>query len=1249
MNKKLFLLLSLGCSAVVSLLSCSTAKSQVTTDGTTSTTVNSVENSNFTIENGDRAGGNLFHSFQDFSVPNGGSAVFNNAVEIENIFSRVTGGNISNIDGLIQTNGSANLFLINPAGVIFGAGARLDIGGSFYSGSADSILFEDGEFSATDTNALTLTINAPIGLGFRDNPGDVVNRSNFGLTTTVIDGEINSSFEGAEFTIRDAVGLEVAAGETIALIGGNVILENAGGITASGGNVELGGLTQAGEINLNEDGSLTFPEGITRGDVTLTQQARVQVASNGGGSINVNARNLELREQSELYAGIAEGVGSPESQAGDISINATESVRIIGSGGVGEDTSDINNAIALLFNDYDTAIRNVVGFRPNIPGDFIPNLLRNPNPESSAIGNAGNINIETASLEISDRGSLTAKVYGQGNTGNIDVLATDIIITEGDVLNQVISGSGNTGDINFDTNNLRVVGSPNSIDGDASFILADTRSLGDSGKINITATNQIDLNGVSLLQTQILEEGNGNAGDINISAVAFNANGAFLQTNSLGIGNPGSINIDVSGDIVFETVLLNSALANEGTGNSGNIVISALNLDLINSSRIQANTEGEGNAGNIVLTVENAINFDNSQIISQVDDGAVGNAGTIEITANTLNLDNESEFNTQTLGQGNAGNITINAIESVSLDNESTIESNVDNPDVREENSDSEILNNSAVGNAGNITITTGELRLNNDSELSNRSFARGNAGNITVNTSGGLFLDGSSAFLSDVNDLSSGEFDAIGNAGTINITAGEVIANDNSTFQSSTSGQGNAGNVIINATGNVSFDSNFSGIFSQVRGEGVGEGGNISITAGDSISITNQSILLANTAEEGQGNAGSVTLNAGNTFSASESLILSQIEGEGQGDAGGIDITGNTIDIGNFSLVSTNVQRDTMGSAGNISLNAANIIVREGSVVDALTENGFAGGSISLSGGNLDLVSGGAIVTSTDSAGDAGNITLNLTGDITIDGEGTIPRPEEVFELSEQALNDLQESTGLFSTSITDSPGSSGSIESTNSGALSLRNNGTISVETISGSGGNININTDFIVAFPNQIDGNGSDIIASAVGGDGGNITINADAVLGIVEQDAIADNNSNDIDASSDFGLNGTVSIFTLNNDALEGTTELPQNVVAAEQITAKACGVGRDNIAAQNSLVINGKGGIQIEPGMPLSADSLFASEEQASQELPAPISTAKGEIIVARGVEVKANGDIFLTPYATQNNLSTENSKFANCN
>ncbi|MEL6461347.1 MAG: filamentous hemagglutinin N-terminal domain-containing protein, partial [Cyanobacteria bacterium J06621_15] len=119
------------------------AFSQVTSDNTTNTTVNH-SNNNFNILNGIQKGNNLFHSFKEFSIPKGSTANFQNSNAIENIINRVTGGKISDIDGSIKANGSANLFLINSVGIVFNENARLDIGGSFFASTAESVLFADG-------------------------------------------------------------------------------------------------------------------------------------------------------------------------------------------------------------------------------------------------------------------------------------------------------------------------------------------------------------------------------------------------------------------------------------------------------------------------------------------------------------------------------------------------------------------------------------------------------------------------------------------------------------------------------------------------------------------------------------------------------------------------------------------------------------------------------------------------------------------------------------------------------------------------------------------------------------------------------------------------------------------------------------------------------------------------------------------------------------------------------------------------
>ncbi|MEO1182848.1 MAG: filamentous hemagglutinin N-terminal domain-containing protein [Cyanobacteria bacterium J06636_28] len=155
-------------------LSALSAQAQIVPDGTLSSTVSSSDGQNFTIDNGDRTGNNLFHSFDTFSIPTNGSAVFEHPTDVENIFSRVTGPSLSNIDGLLQTTGTTNLFLLNPNGIIFGPNAKLDIAGSFTASTADSFIFADGtEFSATAAEPPLLSISVPVGLQLNQPQGNI--------------------------------------------------------------------------------------------------------------------------------------------------------------------------------------------------------------------------------------------------------------------------------------------------------------------------------------------------------------------------------------------------------------------------------------------------------------------------------------------------------------------------------------------------------------------------------------------------------------------------------------------------------------------------------------------------------------------------------------------------------------------------------------------------------------------------------------------------------------------------------------------------------------------------------------------------------------------------------------------------------------------------------------------------------------------------------------------------------------------
>lgn len=582
-----------------SLIIVSSVKAQIAADDTVGTQVKTSDNLNYRINKGSQLGNNLFHSFSQFSLPSNGSAVFENALDIENIISRVTGNNISYIDGLLETKGSANLFLINPRGIIFGENSQLNIGGSFVAASADSLKFADGtEFSASNPNSRILTVTAPIGLQYGENPGAIVNRSQF-LPPLPPGMELPAGIE------LPPVGLQVNPGKTLALLGGELKLER-GNITASGGRIELGAVGSNSSIDLKVIAlglAASYEDSANFQDIQLDNGAILSVRSPSAvipsaiissGDIQIQGRKIQIEDRAVISA-----LNQGERAGGSIEIGASESLVIIGN-------------------------------RQDNEGDT------NLNTSTIGAGKAGDITVKTKRLILLDGGSIfTNALEGKGQSGNLTVNASESVEIIGispttdrtsslNVSTDPLS-TGNAGQLKIDT--------PSLIVRDGGRISAETFGKGDGGALNISASS-IEIVGSAIT---VSGQDTGAAGNLEIKANKLELdNSASIQANTAAGG--GNINL------IADRIRLrhNSKISTNATGmaTGGNIAIDTDTLVVLEDSDITANAE-RGFGGRVNLNAKGIFQDFNSEITATSELGTQF-SGIVQI--NTPDVDLETNL-----------------------------------------------------------------------------------------------------------------------------------------------------------------------------------------------------------------------------------------------------------------------------------------------------------------------------------------------------------------------------------------------------------------------------------------------------------------------------------------------------------------------------------------------------------------------------------------------------------------------------
>jgi len=675
---------------------------EITTDGTLGSSAH-LPGPDYQIgaDLGQQHGGNLFHSFQDFNLNSSESATFSGSNNVSNVISRVTGGNPSNIDGLIRsTIPNADMYFLNPNGIMFGPNAQLDVQGSFHASTADYLrLGENGRFDARNPSESILTVAPITAFGFLTDPP-------------------------ATITTQDST-LSVLPMKTLSLIGGDLHLNGTLPVQfddnniyatftnsllhTAGGQINLAAMGSSGEVLVNKlDLTLTG----RGGDITLNNTL-VDTSGLGSGNLKVRGNRL-LMQDSTLQANTL-----GEVNAGIMDIQLMESLHA--------------DSTAFLFTAF--ASKALGGAHAGVIAIKVPELTLNHvgiQTHTLTEGNAGNIEVDVTRLNLLAGANIAAASFGSGKSGEIAIKASESVLLSGHSVGSHI----HNGQILTDM--------PSFIDNSA----LDT--LG-SGEINLT-TQRLDLVGGIISSVSF---GKGKAGDIVIQADNINMTaGAIMTTTALDTGLAGNIQLEVEDTLFLSGRRAGTFIApitgtrfdnNQSnitsfsmTGSGGKLDLRGKTIHLTQEAFISASSIGLADkTSHINLQAENLHLMEGAQINSS--NGFYGgmtfflgngHGGDIRIQAKQLMLSGQNHnfqptgIFSDTYNQGLGGNLFVQT-ESLDIDGNAAISAR-----------------SYGLGDAGQINLQAEHLHMAQHATISTAA-AQAGGGNIFLSGLFGLlYLD---------------------------------------------------------------------------------------------------------------------------------------------------------------------------------------------------------------------------------------------------------------------------------------------------------------------------------------------------------------------------------------------------------------------------------------------------------------------------------------------------------------------------
>ncbi|WP_044291286.1 filamentous hemagglutinin N-terminal domain-containing protein [Rivularia sp. PCC 7116] len=1219
------------------------------------------------IEGGAIRNNNLFHSFKEFNVNPSQKVYFSNPDSITNILTRVTGNNASKILGTLGVDGNANLFLINPKGIIFGENAFLDIAGSLSATTAESIFIDNYEFSAVNLNETPLL--------------------KISLTPGLQYGKINPQSE-----IENRGVLKVGEKQNLTLLGGRVFHQDTGSLIAPGGKVEVSG----SDINLKG----TVDTRGSNGEVgtLLIDPKNILIEENGnlsGDDISqtLAVNNVVLQANNDITVDDdITGIGT-----NNLTLEAGRSLTI------GE-----NRNIFLTGGSFNAKIND----ENALPSERDAGIAEfKMNPQSSIITNGGDVNVVSGSFANNSQiNTLSAAILSykiNGTSGNINLSAIGDIATGrliSGILNPDDDSSLNAGDININSTNGDIL--------TTDFIFAN--SLIKAGNITLKAENNINLTAQQAVETgnissiggrvagsinldgeNILSQnvrtlngilGNGIGNDINVNTKSLTVENGSIIALTFGESNGGNLFINADEEMILRqsSVATNADGGSSGdagnltintkrltvqripslpspfgvgigtrtdtntTGNSGDLTINATESieiigdrpgsfvpqanQVVNSllrgddrTGITTSAEGSGMSGKLIIDTSRLIVRDNAAIVTAP---FFGGGGDLNISAKEIFLTGEAGIGTGNLFGENAGDLKINAEKVILLNG-----ANIGTASFEQ-------------GNAGNLELSVAQLSISNGSTINSATIGEGNGGNLIIKDAQLIEVIGTSedgSFPSNISASSLGS----GNSGNLNITTDKLNVRDGGEITTATDINGIGGNIDINTRTLEINDGRINASTTTPQ-----KGGNININASESIEVigggfdklqeniiipafdgNKNSLTLNNfdngivTASQGEGDSGNILINTPNFKASNGGLIATTTLNQG---AGG-DITINASDILEIDNSLLGTGTFTTENSGNIALTARQLIAKGGAQILTTTFDAGKAGNLNVNiSDSIDLIdpseqgfTSGLFATSFQNAsGDGGNITVK-TGNfnivdraaVSVSGEGV----GNAGNIDIEALKLFLDNSSITAQSVS---GEGGNITLTIADLLLLRNNSTISTRAGTensggGNGGNITINGGLVVAAPNE----NSDINANAFQGNGGNIDITTPGIFGIQFREQTTP--QSDITASSEFGIDGDFDLNLQELDITSGLVELPENLTdAADRISA---GCPTDEEAR---FVTSGRGGIPQNPKQTLQNEVVLQDLRNIASTPSTPSTlSSPSQIKEATGWIVNKDGDI----------------------